>query len=173
MGLCGNFTQLSIGLKDWVDLVENTKLTSSGFTVLKISQIRVKNFHMQIIFVYAQTFVSPMNSKWELCTGTWSAWDQTQIIGSFWYRFWLGDHIVLALPKNCMRSTEERGNKRRSLVHFCVVSDLVSTLCWRLQKTTRGQLKCARMNVDHWSILMSFPSWCANCDDFWQLNIVP
>ena len=53
---------LVIGI-DSTDLVENTKLASSGFTVLKISQIRVKNFHMQIIFVYAQTFVSAMNSK--------------------------------------------------------------------------------------------------------------
>ena len=125
-------------------------------------------------------FVSFLN-WWAHCTGAckklheanWSAREWTQIIGPFWYRFWLGDHIVLALPKNCMRSTEERGNKRRSLVHFCVVSELVSTLYWRLQKTTRGQLKCAGMNADHWSILVSFLAWWSHCDDFWQLNIVP
>ena len=58
---------------------------------------------------------------------------------------------------------EVRETKRRSLVHFGIVSGLVITLSWRLQKTTRGQLKCAGMNADHWSILVSFLNWWAHC----------
>ena len=70
---------------------------------------------------------------WKSLLGiSWSARDQTQIIGPFWFRFWLGEHIILAFEKACLGSAEVRATKRRSLVHFNVGSDLVSTLWWLL-----------------------------------------
>ena len=70
---------------------------------------------------------------WKRLLGvSWSARDQTQIIGPFWCGFWLGEHIILAFENACLGSAEVRATKRRSLVHFDVGSDLVSTLWWLL-----------------------------------------
>ena len=58
---------------------------------------------------------------------------------------------------------EVRETKRRSLVHFGIVSGSVITLSWRFQKTAWDPLKCAGTNVDHWSIFVSFLTWWAHC----------
>ena len=58
---------------------------------------------------------------------------------------------------------EVRETKRRSLVHFGIVSGLVITLSWRFQKIAWDPLKSAGTNVDHWSIFVSFLTWWAHC----------
>ena len=110
----------------------------------KISKIRFKNVHKQTISVYAHTFVSIINSNWEICNGTlnnlidnWCLWVQTQIIGPFWCRFWpgelnIGHYSLVWLLYRVVRLTccSSAGSFLKHSPHHALYSRLFQSICW-------------------------------------------
>ena len=57
---------------------------------------------------------------WKSLLGVnWSACDQTQIIGPFWCRFWLGEHIVMTFVNWIWSYDADNFSCRAYLLHFC------------------------------------------------------
>ena len=94
--------------------------------------------------MYAHTFVSIINSNWEICNGTlnnlidnWCLWVQTQIIGPFWCRFWpgelnIGHYSLVWLLYRVVRLTccSSAGSFLKHSPHHALYSRLFQSIRW-------------------------------------------